>query len=140
MKLHQFPTPTERTRIHDLVHANACGKLSRVEADNSMIIDQLLRLYAKGLHTRRQFDTGATHTLSSAGATSITVNNYTLRQGTDIKTGIGTRPTVLFSIPEEREECPHCRGEGKYVAGKMILYCCGNLYRTKKLALVQCNI
>jgi hypothetical protein len=120
MKVHQFPT-------------NPAPQ----HTDDSMIIDQLLRLYAKGLQTRRQFDFGVTYILSSAGATSITANNYTLRRGLDILTRTGRRPTIRFSIPEQCGKCPKCGGTGGYVAGKAILYCCGNLYRTKKLALVK---
>ena len=106
MKLHAFPTATDRARIHGLVHLNVCGKLSRVQVDE--VITQIL------------FNYGVKH---------LHLDGYSVRLGEPIRTPIGEWPVIHIEAHRTADgpNCPECGGKPGYLEGdKVIVAGCRN--------------
>ena len=114
MKLHAFPTATDRARIHGLVHLNACGKLSRVKADRII-----------------------SHILAGYGLTSIHLDGYTVRLAESIQTPTGEWPVIHIETQRVApgQNCPICTGKPGFLEDDVLITAaclnCGIVYKYK---------
>ena len=116
MKLHAFPSDATRAAVHNLVHLNAIGKLSRVRMDG--IIEQVLTNY---------------------GLTHIHLDGYTMRLGEPITTALGWFPvtSIEAKFVSTGANCPRCGGKGGYLEGDSVITMacrgCGTVFRFKEV-------
>ena len=115
MNIYQFPDDKTRAAVHNLVQANACGKISRVHMDG--IIEQVLTSY---------------------GLTRIHLNDCTVKLGEPITTALGWFPVthIEAKFVSTGPDCPRCGGKPGYLEGdrEITVGCqrCGCVWKFKE--------
>ena len=115
MEVYPFPDDNIRAAIHNIIHLNALGKISRVYMDDAI-----------------------SRFLTSYGVTKIHMDGYTVRLTEPIVTPMGKFPVtqVIAHRKSEGQDCPICGGKPGYLDGDMVVTAacrdCGCVFKFTK--------